>query len=177
ILIGTVFTALIFGLTSLPGAAHAASHDKAKMPAMHGHSDHSGHKPAQKNSGHPPSARPDKIPEDLDTARTKLSEQGKYKVNVTSRLNPVAINKMHSWILQVRKPDGTPVENAMVKIAGGMPMHGPELPTTPRVTKNLGEGKYLIEGVRFNMAGWWELKIAVGGGHHMDNVTFNLVLK
>ncbi|MBT3766535.1 MAG: FixH family protein [Rhodospirillales bacterium] len=174
---------------------HGASHNKEKKPAAHGHAEktaphghaekpaasghggHTGHKPANAHGAHQASVRPTKIPEHLDVATTKFSEQAKFSVNVTSRIDPIAINKMHSWVIQIKNPDGKPIHNAKLNISGGMPMHGHGLPTAPRVTKNLGDGKYLVEGVRFNMAGWWEMKVSIDGGHHKDNVTFNLVLK
>jgi hypothetical protein len=127
----------------------------------------------------------DKVPSDLDLATTKMSKNGMFKVSITSKLNPVAINKMHAWVLTIQKPDGSAVSDAKVDISGGMPQHGHGFPTHPRVTKNLGDGKYLIEGVRFNMGGWWELKATIGAGMgmgkgkggHTDKVTFNIVLK
>jgi hypothetical protein len=57
-----------------------------------------------------------------------------------------------------------------------MPQHGHGLPTRPRVTRNLGDGAYEIEGVRFNMGGWWEFKLAIAGPRGTDTVTFNLDL-
>ncbi len=60
---------------------------------------------------------------------------------------------------------------------GGMPQHGHGLPTKPRITKNLGDGKYLVEGMRFSMNGWWEIKFDIDSGNRKDSVTFNLVLK
>jgi hypothetical protein len=35
---------------------------------------------------------------------------------------------------------------------------------------------YEIEGVRFNMGGWWEFKLAIAGASGADTVTFNLDL-
>lgn len=57
-----------------------------------------------------------------------------------------------------------------------MPQHGHGLPTTPQVTKNLGNGRCLIEGVKFNMRGWWTFELAVDGEDGADVVTFNIVL-
>ena len=57
-----------------------------------------------------------------------------------------------------------------------MPQHGHGLPTTPQVTKNLGNGRYLIEGVKFNMRGWWIFELGVDGEDGADVVTFNIVL-
>ena len=120
---------------------------------------------------------PTKIPELLDVTKSKLSKQAKFRVSVISRIDPIVTNKMHSWIVEVKTPDDKPVQMAKLIISGGMPMHGHGLPTAPRVTKNLGDGKYLVEGVRFNMTGWWEMKVLIDDGQYKDNVTFNLVLK
>ena len=60
---------------------------------------------------------------------------------------------------------------------GGMPMHKHGLPTAPRMTKGLGQGSYLIEGMKFSMAGWWEIIIEVGQGFDQDKATFNLILR
>tara|TARA_B100000315_G_C14589571_1_gene594975 strand:- start:5007 stop:5537 length:531 start_codon:yes stop_codon:yes gene_type:complete len=165
------FAALFLVLAPPPAAA------QMKMEGGHGAAHNQRGKPASAHGAHQADTRPTKIPEHLDVARTKFSEQAKFSVNVTSRLDPVTINKMHSWVLNLKNPDGKPVRDAKLDISGGMPMHGHGLSTAPRVTKNLGDGKYLIEGVRFNMAGWWELKIVIDSGHHKDNVTFNLILK
>jgi len=67
-----------------------------------------------------------------------------------------------------------PISDASIAIGGGMPEHGHGLPTRPRVTKNLGNGWYAISGLRFNMGGWWELKLAITSPAGTDTVTFNL---
>ena len=117
------------------------------------------------------------MPNNLDFARAKNSEQAKFHVSVASKLDPITKNKMHSWVVQVKDTDGKPVTGAKINISGGMPMHGHGLPTTPQVTKNLGGGKYLVEGVRFNMGGWWQMKLAIDSGTQKDKVAFNLMLK
>ena len=61
-------------------------------------------------------------------------------------------------------------------IDGGMPQHGHGLPTRPRVTQRLGAGAYLVEGVRFNMGGWWEFSVTIAVADVTDTVTFNLDL-
>jgi hypothetical protein len=72
--------------------------------------------------------------------------------------------------------DGRAIDDATLTIDGGMPQHGHGLPTRPRVTKSLGGGSYQIDGVRFNMGGWWEFKVAIAAGAETDVVTFNLDL-
>jgi hypothetical protein len=76
----------------------------------------------------------------------------------------------------VRDADGRAIDEARISVDGGMPQHGHGLPTRPRVTRSLGEGVYEIEGVRFNMGGWWEFTLAVDGCLGADTVTFNLDL-
>ena len=84
--------------------------------------------------------------------------------------------QMQTVRVTVRDADGHAIDEAQISIDGGMPQHGHGLPTRPRVTRNLGDGIYEIEGVRFNMGGWWEFKLAIGGSRGADTVTFNLDL-
>jgi len=72
--------------------------------------------------------------------------------------------------------DGRAVENAQLAIDGGMPQHGHGLPTRPRMTRAIGAGTYEVEGVRFNMGGWWEFKVTITSERGADTVTFNLSL-
>ena len=61
-------------------------------------------------------------------------------------------------------------------VDGGMPEHGHGLPTEPYVTGNLGGGDYLVEGLRFQMKGWWEVKFTISTSENTDEVVFNLIL-
>ena len=115
-------------------------------------------------------------PSDLDLAREKPTMQGLYTVAIAPETEPFERNSLHSWTATVKNADGTPVENAEITIDGGMPQHGHGLPTAPAVTASLGEGRYKIEGVRFNMSGWWEFKLKVKAAAGEDDVTFNLSL-
>jgi hypothetical protein len=175
-----IFVALISAIAfaQFPVSAADKMHHKhgASAPSHEMHSDaHKGHgmtghkMPMQANTGG--------IPHDLDTGKQRFTDHGMFSVDIASRLDPMKINKMHSWTLRVRNKDGKPIEGAKIAIAGGMPQHGHDLPTKPRVTKSLGDGKYLVEGIRFSMNGWWEVKFDIDSGHHKDSVTFNLVLK
>lgn len=116
------------------------------------------------------------VPEDLDTSTTRMTEEGAFQVSVSSNLEPPAINEIHSWTIHIETPDGQAVENAQITVDGGMPQHNHGFPTVPEVTEELGNGDYHLEGVRFNMAGWWELKLAISAGDQTDDITFNLVL-
>ncbi len=116
-------------------------------------------------------------PADLDTATTRPTDSGLYRVSFTSALDPIAINQIHSWTLHVETADGQPVDNAEISVNGGMPQHGHGLPTKPQVTQNLGNGDYLVEGLKFQMTGWWEVRFDISAEGQSDSITFNLVLQ
>ncbi len=116
------------------------------------------------------------LPENLDTATTQTTIEGHYSVTVSPENADYQRNSLHNWIVEVTTPDGMPVEDAQITIDGGMPQHGHGLPTSPQMTQALGEGRYKIEGVRFNMRGWWEFKLTITANNTVDNVTFNLVM-
>jgi len=89
---------------------------------------------------------------------------------------PLRPRRMQTVRVAITNAAGAPVDNATIQIDGGMPEHGHGLPTRPRVTRALGNGLYEIEGVRFNMGGWWEFKLAINAPSGADVVTFNLAL-
>jgi len=112
----------------------------------------------------------------LDTSTQRQSEQGLFTVTATSALLPVPINRMHHWDILITDRDDQPVANAMVTVTGGMPEHDHGLPTAPRMTSNMGAGNYRIEGIRFNMGGWWQVRFGIESGDTGDEVVFNLDL-
>jgi len=116
------------------------------------------------------------LPDDLDLATTRITDAGHYVVTVSPEDAAYQRNTLHAWIVEIKTPEGAPVEGAEVTIDGGMPQHGHGLPTSPQMTGALGDGRYKIEGVRFNMSGWWEFKLAITAGETSDTITFNLVM-
>jgi len=114
--------------------------------------------------------------EGLDTSTEKMSDSGLYHVSVSSNLDPLTLNEIHSWIVHVETADGQAVEKAQITVGGGMPEHNHGFPTAPEITEEMGGGDYLLDGVKFSMAGWWELKLNIDDGDQADDITFNLVL-
>jgi hypothetical protein len=105
----------------------------------------------------------------------RTSAQGLY----TATLQPqpaLQTRVLQTVAVVVRDAAGRPVEGAVIAVDGGMPQHGHGLPTKPRVGRVLEGGIYEIEGVRFNMGGWWEFTLAIHGAPGADRVTFNLAL-
>jgi hypothetical protein len=116
------------------------------------------------------------VPANLDTSAMLTSEQGLYRIGYQSVLDPITINQLHSWTLHVETPDGQPVTDATIQVDGDMPQHGHGLPTRPQVTQNLGNGDYLVEGLKFHMHGWWIVEFDITSGGETDHVVFNLLL-
>lgn len=107
---------------------------------------------------------------------SQVSNAGHFHVTVAERPNPLVINRLHAWVLEIRYADGSPVEDAEVAVSGGMPEHNHGLPTAPRVDEHLGHGRYRLSGLRFHMSGRWEIRLSITSSRHRDSVTIPLEL-
>jgi hypothetical protein len=115
-------------------------------------------------------------PAQLDLSLTQPSAARKFVVALQPPSQAPAINQMHSWQVKLSSPSGQPITRAHIEVDGGMPQHGHGLPTQPQVTKELADGTYLIEGMKFSMTGWWEIKLNIQASEGTDKVTFNTVV-
>lgn len=89
------------------------------------------------------------------------STNGVFNVTLGPRSGEVQIGKFQIWELRLTDAEGQIVFPARFAIGGGMQGHGHGLPTQPRVTNFLPDGHYIIEGMKFNMAGDWTLYLDV----------------
>jgi hypothetical protein len=115
-------------------------------------------------------------PADLDVSPRRHTANHHYVVDIHPVGGPADLNKIHPWEVHVTSPAGEPVDGLKIAVDGGMPQHGHGLPTRPRVTRQLGEGRYLVEGMKFSMTGWWEIKLKIDGAAASDTVTFNTIV-
>jgi hypothetical protein len=104
-----------------------------------------------------------------------VSNRGIFTVEIESSLEPIEINRIHSWTLRLTR-DGEPVEGAKFRISGGMPEHNHGLPTAPRVTNEVDAGRYTLDGMRFHMNGYWEVTIEIEAAGTRDTVVISLQL-
>ena len=114
-------------------------------------------------------------PAQIDTATAQTSQQGRYRISYTPDTEPITINTLHAWTVHVATVDDQPVPDATVSVAGGMPEHNHGMPTQPQVTP-AGGGDYRVEGMKFQMPGWWTVTVVVDAGDQQDSATFNLLL-
>ncbi len=105
-----------------------------------------------------------------------VSKRGLFTVSYESALQPIEINQMHYWVLHIESESGEPVTDASIEVTGGMPAHDHGLPTRPRVTTELEDGNYRLDGMRFHMAGDWELTITITVDGKTDTVIVALHL-
>jgi hypothetical protein len=110
------------------------------------------------------------------SSAVRMSRSGAFKVRYSSELQPPVINRIHNAVLHLATRDGEAVAGARISISGGMPEHDHGLPTQPEVTRYLGDGRYLIEGLRFHMQGAWELLITIDANGKQDTVLIPLQL-
>lgn len=117
-----------------------------------------------------------KPPANLDYGRMRSSEGGVYRATITPAGDSIPTGRLMTWTLHLETTDSAPVDSARITVAGGMPQHGHGLPTRPVVSRALGHGDHLVEGMKFNMGGWWVVKFRVLAAAGADSVIFNLKL-
>ncbi|WP_444996169.1 FixH family protein [Aliikangiella sp. IMCC44359] len=129
-------------------------------------------------------------PPDLNISAFKFSRQQQYFAHIevhseavnNNNVAAVPLNKIHQWRLLVSDLKGQPLENAKIKIEGHMPGHVHGLPTAPQVTHEIAPGVYIVDGMKFQMKGWWVIKFILPtsdsnpDSSSPDFFTFNLVL-
>lgn len=115
-------------------------------------------------------------PADLDFARTRVSEAAHFRGTIRPAGDSIPRGKLQTWTLHVETLDGVPIDSAQISVDGGMPQHGHGLPTRPIVTRRLGAGDHLVEGLKFNMSGWWVVTFRVRTADTTDVLAFNVML-
>lgn len=115
-------------------------------------------------------------PKDLDLSLQHASTQGHFVVGLTPPASGPVIDQIQTWQLRLSTRDGTPVSQARILFSGGMPQHGHGFPTQPRVTREISPGVYALEGVKFSMSGWWDMRLGLQADGRTDTAVFNVVL-
>lgn len=105
------------------------------------------------------------------------SRGGAYLATLRSDLAPPTINRIHSWSLKLADASGAPVDAGPVTIDAGVPIIGRVMPTAARARKGAGAGEFVIEGMKFDMAGRWRVEVHVGSGPASDLVSFDVDVK
>lgn len=113
---------------------------------------------------------------DRQHAATLTSEDGFYRVSAFSNEHPLPMQKIHTWTLHVETSEGQPLENAKITVHGIMPEHRHGFPTNPKVTEYIGNGDYKVEGIKFSMPGYWQIRFNIKETNRRDTVVFEVNL-
>jgi hypothetical protein len=116
-------------------------------------------------------------PQASDTATSRATDEGHFRIRYESELDPIVINQIHSWTVWLEDAEGQPIDDARIVVDGDMPEHQHGLPTVPEMTGQTGRGEYRIEGMKFSMPGLWEIELRVWSAGVTDGATFELVLE
>lgn len=105
-----------------------------------------------------------------------VSKRGLFVVTYQSELQPLQINQLHAWVLHIEDAQGGAVTGAKIEVEGGMPEHDHGLATKPRVTAEMGNGDYRLDGLRFHMGGNWELLVTIVANGKTDTAVLKIAL-
>lgn len=106
---------------------------------------------------------------------TQNSVDNRYRATLSSQLTPLQINQIHAWQLDLATAEGQSVVEAVINFDGGMPEHNHGFPTAP-VVSEVGNGIYLIEGVKFQMGGMWQMTFDVEANGYHDRLIFDVMV-
>ena len=123
----------------------------------------------------PPPPVPAASPTPVVGATEAWSQKRLFHVSYVTTPAPVPMLALHDWTVTIADVDGRPVDGARLTVLGGMPAHAHGLPTTPTV-RALGNGRYLVEGLKFHMPGAWIVAFRINAAPGIDAVSFALDL-
>ncbi len=98
-------------------------------------------------------------------------------IEIYSELSPLRINQIHSWRIRILDANNKALSVEVLEVSGGMPEHDHGLPTQPQITKQMENGDYLLEGVRFHMQGKWLLQIDLQNNGSKDQALIDFLLQ
>ena len=103
------------------------------------------------------------------------SHNGVYRASLVPSSDPAGQLESRVWTIAVETAIGAPVEDATLALETWMPDDDAAHATRPRVTGYLGDGRYRVEGVRFDQRGWWNVRLEIVAPGGTDSLAFNLV--
>jgi hypothetical protein len=102
---------------------------------------------------------------------------GHFTVQVVGIGSPEPLNQLHTFELMLAGPDGKPITGAAVDVSGQHRYALNPLPTSPRVRNGPREGSYIVDGLRFHLAGEWRLVFAIEFEQIRDLISLDILVK
>jgi hypothetical protein len=121
-----------------------------------------------------PADRGDPLAMEHPAPGSATTADGLYRVTIAPEAGAIPLGPIHDWVIEVETADGEDFVPTRLAFDGGMPQHGHGFVTAPRVTRSLGPGRFLVEGVKFHMGGDWTLRVEVVGPAGPDVAVFRV---
>jgi hypothetical protein len=103
------------------------------------------------------------------------SHNGLYRASLMPPSDPAGRLGLTTWIVKVETAAGTPVGDATLALESWMPDDDRVAAVRPRAPRYVGDGRYHVEGLRFDRRGWWNVRLQVARPGATDSLAFNLV--
>jgi hypothetical protein len=79
------------------------------------------------------------------------------------------------WRMLIETPDGKVTASPTLVMQSWMPDAPRVVGDQPRAL-NLGDGVFRVDGLRFDRAGWWNLRVRISDAGVTDSLAFNLIV-
>lgn len=113
-----------------------------------------------------------------DYPSTPLAQPGKgaYRVTIADNTANPRQHRLEQIAIVLRTAAGEPVNGARIAVDARTREVERRMQTAPRVTRSLGNGAYLVEGLHFNMAGLWLLEFDITAGKTRDKALLQVAV-
>jgi hypothetical protein len=112
----------------------------------------------------------------LAEGESRLTNTGVYRVYFYPP-PVVAINRYQVWGIYIEDAAGNALNGIKLEVDADMPAHGHGLLTQPKVKPGNAPGRYRVEGLRFHMPGYWEIRLHVNDRGNRDGLIFPVELE
>ncbi len=125
---------------------------------------------------HPESSTPSSRLQIEPPPRPQPSKQGRFRLALKPVADTILLHDLHTWTIHIESANGMPIQPKRILIGGGMPQHGHGFPSQPKITRYMGNGGWLIEGMQFNMTGLWQIRFKLLDAFGWNGSTFEFTL-
>jgi hypothetical protein len=90
--------------------------------------------------------------------KNRLTDTGMYRV-YTHPPSRIDMNRYQTWGIYIEDAAGNALDGVSLKVNADMPAHGHGLLSNPQIKPGSAPGRYRVEGLRFHMPGYWEIRL------------------
>lgn len=105
------------------------------------------------------------------------SPDGEWRIEISQMPAPAPLNQMISPLLRLTSREGPPPKNTGITLTGLRTYTRNTLPTAPQIVPLPVPGQYRIEGLRFHIAGPWQLTFTIKSETNSAQITIPIEVK